>query len=273
MRRVAGDVFSFIEEKKRSGEGVVLATVVKSRGSAPVAPGTRMAVTVREFFGTVGGGPLEAKVIEVAREALAAGQPRLLEFRLRGDEAGGLGMLCGGEQEIFLDVINPVSRILIFGGGHVGRALARVAAEVGCPSTVLDDREEFVDPSRFPEGCRAARFDFAGDWSALEISPETSIVIVTRGHSFDRICLEKAVATPAGYIGMIGSRKKVAATLAASEEAGVPAKKDGRVYAPVGLDLGGNTPEEIAVSILAEIIAVREGRPGGHLSRGQEDIS
>jgi xanthine dehydrogenase accessory factor len=264
---MAGDVFSFIGDKQDSGEGVVLATVVKSRGSAPVAAGTRMAVTAREISGTVGGGPLEAKVIEAAREALDAGRPRLLGFKLDGDEAGGLGMLCGGEQEIFLDVINPVSRILIFGGGHVGQALARAAATAGYPSTVLDDREEFVEPSRFPEGCRTVRIDFAGDWSGLGITAETSIVIVTRGHSFDRLCLERAIATPAGYIGMIGSRKKVAATLAALAEAGVAAGKDERVYAPVGLDLGGNTPEEIAVSILAEIIAVRQGRTGGHLRK------
>ncbi len=264
---MAGDVFSFIGEKQRAGEGVVLATVVKSRGSAPVAPGTRMAITARELSGTVGGGPLEAKVIESARKALAAGQPQLLEFRLRDEEAGGLGMLCGGEQEIFLDVINPASRILIFGGGHVGRALARVAAAAGYPSTVLDDREEFIEPSRFPELCRTVRLDFAGDWSGLEIAPDSAIVIVTRGHSFDRDCLRRAVATSAGYIGMIGSKKKVAATLADLAAAGIPAGKDPRVYAPVGLDLGGNTPEEIAVSILAEIIAVRQGRTGGHLRR------
>ncbi len=262
---MAGDVFSFIEEKKRSGEGVVLATVVSSRGSAPVAPGTKMAVTARELSGTVGGGPLEAEVIAAAREVLSAGEPRLLAFRLRDDEAGGLGMLCGGEQEIFLDLINPVSRLLIFGGGHVGQALARVASAAGYPSTVLDDREEFIEPSRFPEGCRTARVDFAADWSGLEITPDSAIVIVTRGHSFDRLCLEKALATPAGYIGMIGSKKKVAATLAALAASGIPAGEDGRVYAPVGLDLGGNTPEEIAVSILAEVIAVRQGRTGCHL--------
>ncbi len=262
---MAGDVFSFIEDKKRSGEAVVLATVVRSRGSAPVAPGTRMAVSARELSGTVGGGPLEAEVIKAAREVLAAGEPRLLAFRLRDDEAGGLGMLCGGEQEIFLDPIAPVPRLLIFGGGHVGRALARVASAAGYPSTVFDDREEFIEPSRFPEGCRTARIDFAGDWSGLEVAPDSAVVIVTRGHSFDRLCLEKALDTPAGYIGMIGSRKKVAATLAALAEAGVPVREDRRVYAPVGLDLGGNTPEEIAVSILAEIIAVRGGREGGHL--------
>ncbi len=270
---MTGDVFNFIAEKKRSGEGVVLATVVRSRGSAPVAPGTRMAVTARETSGTVGGGPLEAEVIEAARAALAAGEPRLLAFRLRDDEAGGLGMLCGGEQEIFLDLIKPVPRLLIFGGGHVGRALARVAAAAGYPSTVLDDREEFIEPSRFPEGCRTTRIDFAGDWNGVEITPDSAIVIVTRGHSFDRLCLEKALATPAGYIGMIGSKKKVAATLAALAESGIAAGEDGRVYAPVGLDLGGNTPEEIAVSILAEIIAVRGEREGGHLrDQPVEDI-
>jgi xanthine dehydrogenase accessory factor len=262
---VGEDIFSFIEETKRAGEGVVLATVVKSRGSAPVSPGTRMAVTAREISGTVGGGPLEAEVIAAARAALAGGEPRLLSFRLDGEEAGGLGMPCGGEQEIFLDVIHPAPRLLIFGGGHVGRALARVAAAAGFPSTVIDDREEFVDPSRFPEGCRTVRMDFAGDWSGLAITADSAIVIVTRGHNFDRPCLVKSLATPARYIGMIGSRKKVAATLDALAADGIPARADRRVYGPVGLDLGGNTPEEIAVGILAEIIAVRQGAPAGHL--------
>lgn len=265
MREIKGDVFSFIERKKQAGEAVVLATVVKSRGSAPVAPGTRMAVSAREFSGTVGGGPLEARVLEASREALAAGKPRLLSFRLAAGDETGLGMLCGGEQEVFLDLIKPVARIVIFGGGHVGRALARSASAAGFSSTVVDDREEFVEPSRFPEGCRTVRLDFDGDWSGLGISADSAIVIVTRGHSFDRLCLEKALVTPARYIGMIGSRKKVAATLSALAEAGVPAGEDKRVYGPVGLDLGGNTPEEIAVSILAEIIAVRQGRDGGHL--------
>ncbi len=263
-----GDVFSFIEERKRSGEGVVLATVVRSRGSAPVPAGTRMAVTAGGTCGTVGGGPLEARVISASREALAAGKPRLLSFRLDGEEAAGLGMLCGGEQEIFLDVVNPVAGLLIFGGGHVGRALARVAAAAGFPSTVIDDREEFADPSRLPAGCRAVRLDFAGDWGGLPITADSLIVIVTRGHKFDRICLEKSLATPARYIGMIGSRKKVAAALAELAAAGVPAGEDRRVYAPVGLDLGGRTPEEIAVSILAEVIAVLRGGAGGHL-RGE----
>lgn len=259
---MAGDLFSFIAEKQRGGEGVVLATVVKSRGSTPVAPGTRMAVTARELSGTVGGGPLEAKVIESAREALADGKPRLLEFCLRGDEAGELGMLCGGEQEIFLDVINPVARILIFGGGHVGQALAWVASAAGYPSVVLDDREEFIEPSRFPRLCRTVLINFADALSGLKISAGSAIVIVTRGHSFDQICLKQALATSAGYIGMIGSKEKVAATLAGI---GIAVGEDKRVYAPLGLDLGGKTPGEIAVSILAEIIAVRQGRSGGHL--------
>lgn len=262
---MGGDVFEFIQENKRTGEGVVLATVVKSRGSAPVSPGTRMAVTARGTCGTVGGGPLEARVIAASREALAVGKPRLLSFRLDGEEAAGLGMLCGGEGEIFLDVISPVPRLLIFGGGHVGRALARVAAAAGFPSTVADDREEFADTSRLPEGCRAVPLDFSGDWSGLAITAETSIVIVTRGHKFDRVCLEKALATPARYIGMIGSRKKVAATLAGLAAQGVPAGEDQRVYAPIGLDLGARTPEEIAVSVLAEIISVLRGGDGGHL--------
>ncbi|MFH1038510.1 MAG: XdhC/CoxI family protein [PVC group bacterium] len=259
------DVFSFILDSRRSGEAVVLATVVGSRGSVPAAAGSRMAVTASATAGTVGGGALEARVIEEARKALTDRKSWLLHFSLDDSEAADLGMICGGEQEVFLDVIEPSPRLLIFGGGHVGRALARVAAAAGFPVSVVDDRDEFVDPAHFPAGCSLIRMPFDGNWEGLGISAETMIVILTRGHAFDRLCLKKAVSTAARYIGMIGSRRKVAETLAALEKDGIPVKDDERVYAPVGLDLGGSSPEEIAVSILAEIVAVRYGGTGRHL--------
>ncbi len=224
-----------------------------------------MAVTAAATAGTVGGGALEARVIGEARKSLVERTSRLLQLNLDDSEAVDLGMICGGEQEVFLDMIEPVPRLMIFGAGHVGRALARVAAAAGFSVSVVDDRDEFIDSADFPAGCGLVRMPFDGNWESLGISSDTMIVILTRGHAFDRLCLGKAVSTPARYIGMIGSRRKVAETLDALAVEGIPVKDDDRIYAPIGLDLGGETPEEIAVSILAEIIAVRAGGAGGYL--------
>jgi xanthine dehydrogenase accessory factor len=260
------DIFDFITEKKRQGQNLVLATVVRTKGSSPAKPGKKMAIAEdHSRSGTVGGGALEAKVLEEAEAVLAEKKPRLLRFRLNAKEASEEGMLCGGEQEVFLDIIASSRHLLIFGGGHLARALSAVAEAIGFPYSVVDDREEFVSRERFPRARKLLRFDYSDSWGNLPINRDTCVVIVTRGHLFDQICLEKAVSTPAGYIGMIGSKRKVKKILDALRKKGVKIPPEGRVYTPMGLDLGDNSPEEIAVSIMAEIIAVKSGGSGRHL--------
>lgn len=260
------DIFDFIAEKKQQGQNLVLATVVRTHGSSPAEPGKKMAIAEDlSRAGTVGGGALEARVIKEAKDVLAEKKTRLLKFRLNAKEASEEGMLCGGEQEVFLDIIATSRHLMIFGGGHLGRALAAVAEAIGFPYSVVDDREEFISRERFPRARELFRFDYSDSWENLPIDQDTCVVIVTRGHLFDQMCLEKAVRTPAGYIGMIGSRRKVKTILEALREKGVKIEGDQRVYTPMGLDLGDNSPEEIAISIMAEIIAVKSGGSGRHM--------
>ena len=260
------DVFDFIEEKKRQGQSLVLATVVRTKGSSPAKPGKKMAIAEDlSRSGTVGGGALEAKVLEEATAVLADKKPRLVRMRLNAKEASEEGMLCGGEQEIFLDIIGSTRHLMIFGGGHLGGSLAAVAEAIGFPYSVVDDRTTFLSRERFPRARKLLRMDYSGSWDGLPIDRDSCVVIVTRGHLFDQICLEKALSTPAGYIGMIGSRRKVKTILEALRKKGVKIPARGRVYTPMGLDLGDNSPEELAVSIIAEIIAVKSGGSAKHM--------
>ena len=260
------ELFEFIAAKRREGVSLVLATVVRTRGSSPAEPGAKMAIASDgSQAGTVGGGDLEAKVMAEALQALGDRKPRSLTFRLDAQTAAEKGMLCGGEQEVFLDVISSRQNILICGGGHVGLALARVAAAVGFPYSVIDDRAEFVAPERFPSARRLRTVDFARLPDDLPADADTYAVILTRGHQFDQACLEKLLSTPARYLGMIGSGRKVEKIFAALEEKGLKVRSDPRVHAPMGLDLGDNSPEEIAVSIMAEIVKEKSGGTGRSL--------
>jgi len=261
------NIFDFILRKLKEGHAAVLATVVSSRGSAPAAPGKKMAfASDGATAGTVGGGALEARVIDEAGEILEEKKSRLLHFKLDDTDASDLGMICGGEQDVFLDFISSRRRLVIFGGGHVGLALARVAAAIDFPVLIVDDRSEFIDPDRFPPLTELVNLSFEeDDWTSLAIDTDTYLVIITRGHRFDRICLERALVTSAPYIGMIGSRSKVDGTIAALEKKGLTIRQDPRIYSPIGLDLGDKSPQEIAISIMAEIIKVKSGGTGLHM--------
>jgi len=260
-------LLKFIEGKLQSGIPTVLATVVGTSGSVPSEPGKKLAVAADgETIGTVGGGVLEAEVIEAARHLLKGGESRLLTFELDQEKAGGLGMICGGTQEVFLDLLMTPPTILICGGGHVGLSLSRLSAAAGFAYVVIDDRPEFVTPERFPEAAGRHVIDFEKEWTEFPVDKDTFIVIITRGHSYDLECLRASLATPARYIGMIGSRNKSRTIIETLEEEGIPAGSDPRLYTPIGLELGNDSPEEIAVSILAEIVAVKSGGSGRHLA-------
>ncbi len=253
------DVFEEIVRLRREGRRGALATIVHVNGSIPSFESSRM--LVREdgsIAGTVGGGCVEAEVWAAAKDVMRAEQPRKLTFNLNNDPSYESGLICGGTLEIFVEPILPPPKLCIFGGGHVSLALARVAEQAGFEITVVDDRESFANRERFPMAAEL-HTSFEAAFEKLRPGPVSYLVIVTRGHRDDMRVLKWAVGTEARYIGMIGSKRKVIAIYRALESEGMARESFERVHAPVGLAIGARTPEEIAVSIAAELIAVRRG--------------
>jgi xanthine dehydrogenase accessory factor len=251
------DLFEEIVRLRREGRRCALATIVHANGSIPSFESSRM--LVRDdgtMVGTVGGGCVEAEVWAAAREVLQTEQPRKLVFNLNHDPSYDTGLICGGTLEIFVEPILPVPRLYLFGGGHVSLAVARVAQVAGFEIIVTDDRASFANAERFP---MASGFftSFAEAFEKIRPDASSYLVIATRGHRDDMRVLKWAIATPARYIGMIGSRRKVIAIYRALEKEGIPLDQFARVHAPIGIDIGALTPEEIAVSVVAELIAVR----------------
>lgn len=239
-----------------AGEDFVVVTVAEVSGSAPPRAGFRMAVTADAIEGTVGGGALEKEAVGLARALLAgSGGPRLERFDL-----AALGMACGGGVTLFLEPFRASTPLWIFGGGHIGAALAPMARAAGFAVTVVDDRPEYADFARRGDGIRALCRPYD---EAVRLVPDGAfVVIVTHGHAHDEALLN-AVARRSPrlpYVGMIGSARKVAAALERIRAAGVDPGPD--VYAPVGLDLGGDSPGEIALAIAAQILGIRHGKPG-----------
>ena len=257
------NVFALLARAIASGRGAVLVTVIDASGSTPRECGARMLVYEDgSCAGTVGGGKLEAMALKSARAALREGASRKEVFDLTPK---GLGMECMGRVELFFDVHAASLKLLILGAGHVGMKIGEAAALAGIPHVVADDRAEFANAQRFPAATRvlAVRPDRA--LKAAGVDERTFVVIVTRGHALDAECLAAALKTRAPYIGMIGSRSKIPAVFKQLKGKGLRPDKDGRVYAPIGLDCGGKSPGAIAVSVVAEVLAVHHGRPGGHM--------
>jgi len=251
------DFFERIAELIKRHKRIVLATVVSTGGSAPREAGARMAVLPDgSIVGTVGGGILEKKVIEDALEVLNEDRPRLARYDLTEEKDGGIGAECGGRSEVFLEPVGSAPHLLILGAGHVGLALARLGQEAGFRITIVDDRPAFTGQAARPG---VTVLDSAPDDHSLRsrVTPETAVVVVTRSHGLDRSSLANLLGSPAFYVGMIGSRRKVSKEMEALRADGFDEKTLAAVHAPVGLDIGAETPSEIALAILAEIVAVR----------------
>lgn len=253
-----------LAERTAAGRPTALVTVTGFSGSAPREAGAKMLVFPdKTFAGTIGGGRLEASAIEDAARALVEGKPRAARYEL---EPKALGMYCGGAVDVFIDVYCETLKLAILGGGHVGEKMAALAAFLGVPHWVVDDRQDYAVKARFPY----AREVLVGPPDAalrqLPVDRHTAIAIVTRCHGFDLRCLVAALATPAFYVGMIGSRTKVERLFALCERRGLSPAEDPRVRAPIGLDLGGSRPEDIALSVLAEVSRLRHGASGRPLS-------
>ena len=247
---------------RKSGSGA-LATVARARGSTPVPAGTKMLVGAEgRLIGSVGGGCVEAEVIGAALDAQASRRPSLLTHHLNADLAGDLGLSCGGTVDIFVEPLladEAYVRVLVFGAGHVGAAIARAAAAAGFRVVVIDDRSEYADAARFSDGIAVLAADVETALARYTITAGDAVVIATRGHRNDALILERIATSPAGYVGLLGSRRKKAVVTKGLKAAGVPAKSLQRVRVPVGLPIGAVTPEEIAVSVVAELIGWRRG--------------
>jgi xanthine dehydrogenase accessory factor len=251
------DIFEEIVRMRRAGERGALATIVHTNGSIPSYESSRM--LVREdgsIAGTIGGGCVEADVWAAAKEVMQIEQPRKMTFNLNHEAEYDAGLICGGTLEIFVEPILPQPVLYIFGGGHISSAVARAASAVGFGIAIADDREAFANAERFP---MASELYTTYEDAFEKIKPNASsyLLIVTRGHKDDMRVLAWAVRTEARYIGMIGSKRKVLSVYKALEREGYSPEEFSRVHAPVGLDIGALAPEEIAVSIVAELIAVR----------------
>jgi len=245
----------------------VLATVIRCSGSAPQTPGAKLLVkSDGTAIGTVGGGAIEAQVLQACHQALLDGTSRVLEANLVRE----LGMCCGGSMEIFIEVLQAAERLLLVGAGHVAQAVAPLAHGAGFRVQVVDDREALLGHAAF-EKVQTLELDVDElDPVLVPFTRDDYALVMTRDHARDEIALGKLLARPHRYIGMLGSRRKVHTILTRVAERaaqlGHPAPDTRRVRAPVGLALGGRTPAEIAISIVAELIAVRRGGDGTPMS-------
>ena len=257
------DVFDELIHLRGLGQKCALATIVQVRGSIPSFESAKL--LVREdgsMVGTIGGGCVEAEVWNAAREVIATSKPRHMSFSLGQDAAYDNGLICGGQLDVFVECINPQPAALIFGGGHISKSLAKVLDLAGFRVSVIDDREAFANRERFPEAAEVHSEEYEEVFTKLNVTESTFIVIVTRGHRDDMRVLRWAVTTQAGYISMIGSKRKVIAVIRELEKEGVPHEAFERVYAPMGLEIGAISPEEIAISVGAEMIAMRRAPEG-----------
>lgn len=250
-------IFSRLAELETSGARVALVTVVKTSGSTPRAMGSRMIVHENGAIeGTVGGGRLEHEAIAHAQRVILGGVSKLIEVQLTQE----LGMCCGGHVSMFIEAVSPAPHLLIFGAGHVGQALARAAAAAGFVVHVADERDELMTPERFPEGT-ARHLDLEDP--SLPWGEGCFVMVTTHDHGLDQRLVERALRKPHRWLGLIGSRRKAELTRQRLEAKGFSLAEATALRCPVGLAIGAETPEEIAISIMAELVATRRGAPIG----------
>ena len=252
------DVYEELVRLRSLGQKCAIATIVEVRGSIPSYESAK--ILVREdgsMIGTIGGGCVEAEVWAAAREVIETEKPKHLSFNLGQDAAYDNGLICGGQLDVFVEPVLPLPRAFIFGAGHISKSLSKVATLAGFGTVVVDNRESFANRERFPEAVEVHAVEYEELFPKLPINETSYIIIVTRGHRDDMRVLKLALGTPARYISMIGSKRKVINVIRELEKEGTPRAACERIHAPMGLDIGAISPEEIAISVAAEMIAVR----------------
>ena len=251
------EVYAEIARLLDVGRRGAVATVVAATGSTPGKEGAKM--LVRDdgtIAGTIGGGCVEADVWALAREVAESEQPRKEVFRLTARDAEADGLACGGTLEVFIEPVGCPT-VLLFGAGHIAKQVAPLAGRMGFRTVVIDDRERFANRDEFPTADRVVVSEFGRSFDDLELGPLSAIVIVTRGHRHDQLVLSLAARPAAGYVGMIGRRAEVGRVLHHLLDEGVDAEWLSSVHTPIGLDIGAQSPEEIALSIVAELVSWR----------------
>jgi xanthine dehydrogenase accessory factor len=252
------DIYEEIVKLRRDGHRGAVATIINVRGSIPSFKTAKMLVRDDgSIVGTIGGGCVEAEVWQAAQEVISSEKPRTLTFDLNQDPTYDTGLVCGGTLEIFVEPILPAPVLYIFGAGHVAYGLYTVARTAGFDVVVIDDREAYANRTRFPDARQVISEDYEHALAGLAPNDSSYIVIVTRGHHDDMRILRWAVKTPARYIGMVGSKRKAISIFRELTREGLKPALFDRVHSPVGLDIGAITPEEIAVAITSELIAIR----------------
>jgi xanthine dehydrogenase accessory factor len=252
------DIYDEVVRLRRLGQKCALATIVQVNGSIPSYESAKL--LVREdgsMTGTIGGGCVEAEVWNAAREVMETERPRHLNFSLGQDAAYDNGLICGGQLNVFVEPIVPQPRAYIFGAGHISKSLSKVASLAGFATVIVDNREAFANRERFPDADEVYAEEYEEVFPKLNVRDTSYLIIVTRGHRDDMRVLQWAITTNARYIAMIGSKRKVIGVIKELEKEGFPRAAFERVFAPMGFEIGAITPEEIAVSVVAEMIAVR----------------
>jgi len=266
------DIYDEIVRLRGIGQKCALATIVQVKGSIPSFESAKL--LVREdgsMMGTVGGGCVEAEVWNAAREVLDTEKPKNLSFSLGQDAAYDNGLICGGQLNIFVEPVIPQPRAYIFGGGHVSKSLSKVASMSGFSTVIIDDREAYSNPERFPEADATYAAEYEEVFPQLPVNSSSYLIIVTRGHRDDMRVLRWAVTTPARYIAMIGSKRKTISVIHELEKEGMARHLFEKIFAPMGLEIGAESPEEIAVSVVAEMIAARR-LPEGEWRQSSKSI-
>jgi xanthine dehydrogenase accessory factor len=253
------NIYEEIVELRRRGTRAALATIVVRKGSTPRKDSAKMLVYEDgRQMGTIGGGCTEAEVCKEALLVMRSEKPKLLRFDLTDEDADASALLCGGTMEVYVEPILPDPTLIVFGAGHVGQAVAEITRMIGFKVSVADDRIKYANADRFPHADALYVDTWDEIFKKLPVDTFTFLLIATRGHQYDLACLRFALQSPAQYIGLMGSRRKTKLLYEALQKEGMDKAIFQRVYSPVGLEIGSETPEEIAVSIAAELVAVRK---------------
>ena len=255
-------IYQAITELEKNNESAALCTVVKSEGSTPRHVGSKMLVYPDgKFIGTVGGGDLEHRVMDEAWMAISEGRSRILKYSMVDPSRGDPGV-CGGTVEVFVEPILPPAMVVVIGAGHVGKAVAHLAKWLGFKVAVSDDREEFCTPESVPGADEYYPVEMGKLAEQLKVTRQTYIVVTSRGSNVDALGLPSLLESNAAYIGVIGSKRRWLTTVKALKEKGVSEEAIKKVHSPIGLELNAETPEEIAVSIMAEILMIKDKGTG-----------
>jgi len=252
------EVFEAALRAEETGEPAALVTVVSTEGSTPQKAGAKMVVYADgRIVGTIGGGCVEAEMTWRARQVIETRRVQMASYDLTPDQAGEDGLVCGGRMQVFIEPIEGTPTLCLFGAGHVAQPLARMARAVGFRVEVADDRVKFANRGRFPEADLIVVDSFPEAATKMTLGRNSYAVVVTRGHKGDAEALQAVLGKDLRFVGLLGSRPKMVHIFSDLEEQGVPPSELARVHSPLGIEIGATSPEEIAVSILAELIAVR----------------